>query len=73
MCSEGSSLLIEANCVSKYFCGIEDGFGSTLIGLKIGSGSHPRDLKEADWFHKSWILAVLCSQGSTLPIEANCL
>ena len=73
VCSQGSSLPIEANSLWKYFCGIEDGFGSTPIELKICSGSHFRDRREADWFHKSRNLAALCPQGSTLPIEAKCL
>ena len=73
VCSQGSSLPIEANSLWKYFCGIEDGFGSTPIELKICSGSHFTDRREADWFHKSRNLAALCPQGSTLPIEAKCL
>ena len=36
----------------KYFHGIVDGFESNPKGVKTGFGSHPRDLREADWFQK---------------------
>ena len=32
-----------------------------------------KNLREVNWFHKSWILAAVCSHGFSLPIEANCL
>ena len=50
----------------KYFHGVEDGFGSTLKGLKIGFGSNPRGWWQPNWFNKSWILAAGCSQSSNL-------
>ena len=53
-----------------YSCLVKMGFGSIPIGLDIGFRSHPRGRREANWFHKTWILASLCSQGSSLPIEA---
>ena len=43
VCSQGSSFSIEANCLSKYFYGVKDGFGNTLKGFKNCFEVIPKD------------------------------
>ena len=62
-------------------------FKITFFGLKLALKVHSRvrrlglkiildveeNLREVNWFHKSWILAAVSSHGFSLPIETNCL
>ena len=41
VCSQDSHFSIEANCLSKYFYRIEDGFESTLIGIGVENSKVP--------------------------------
>ena len=73
VCSQISILLIEANCLSKYFYRVEMALEVLCRGLKIGFGNHPNGWREFNWFDVGCIFPSACSLSSILPIEANCL